>query len=137
MQNFSLVANQFCAKKQQFAAIICQSQFAQNCPISLLRNSSFAQFRKIFKMYFLDLKGFKPVSEFWKNLVIGHFYIFDQWLSRWVRISWAHTLFIGAKALGAPRGWGGGGSGSGPRILHKSWFFRHWIHCDLKVSSKN
>ena len=44
-QNFSFFAHQFCAKKQQFAQSFAKSHFAQNCPIPLLRNSSFAQFR--------------------------------------------------------------------------------------------
>ena len=57
-QNFSFVAHQFCA-------IIHKSHFAQNCPIPLFRNSSFAQFRNfviIIYVYFLELKGFLSVG---------------------------------------------------------------------------
>ena len=35
----------FARKKQHFAQSFAKSHFAQNCPIPLLRNSSFAQFR--------------------------------------------------------------------------------------------
>ena len=61
-------------EKTAICAIIRKSHFAQNCPIPLFRNSSFAQFRNfviIICVYFLELKGFSPaVSEFWKNLVL-------------------------------------------------------------------
>ena len=47
-QNFSFFAHQFCAKKTTICAkktticaIICKSHIAQNCPIPLLRTSSF------------------------------------------------------------------------------------------------
>ena len=44
-KNFSFFAHQYCAKKTTICAIIRKSHFAQNCPIPLMRNSSFAQFR--------------------------------------------------------------------------------------------
>ena len=62
-QNFSFVADQFCAKKTAICVIIRKSNFAQNCPIPLFRNSSFAQFCNfviIICLYFLELKGFSP-----------------------------------------------------------------------------
>ena len=49
-QFFSFFAHQFCAKKTTICAIIRKSHFAQNRPIPLLRNSSFAQFRKFVKI---------------------------------------------------------------------------------------
>ena len=55
-------------EKTAICAIIRKSHFAQNCPIPLLRNSSFAQFRNfviIICVYFLELKGFSPVSWYW------------------------------------------------------------------------
>ena len=44
-QNVSFCAHQFCAKKQQFAQSFAKVISRINCPIPLLRNSSFAQFR--------------------------------------------------------------------------------------------
>ena len=43
----------FCAKKTTICAIIRKSHFVQNCPIPLLRNSSFAQFRNFVKIKWL------------------------------------------------------------------------------------
>ena len=36
----------------------------------VLRNSAIPQFRYDHRVYFLELKCFQPVSEFWKNLVL-------------------------------------------------------------------
>ena len=48
---FSFFAHHFCAKKKtKICAIIHKSHFAQNFPIPLLRNSSFAQFRNFVKI---------------------------------------------------------------------------------------
>ena len=80
-------------KKTTICAIIRKSHFAQNCPIPLLQNLSFAQFRNFIcrRCVFLRI-------QFWKKLVleclpIGHFYIIDQWQLRRVQISWKRTLF--------------------------------------------
>ena len=78
-QIFSFFAHQFCAKKTTICAIIRKSHFVQNCPIPLLRNSSFAQFRKNQTVgdgvCFLEFNSGKIL--FW-NVFLGHFYIIDQ-----------------------------------------------------------
>ena len=51
-----------CVKKTTICAIIRKSHFAQNCPILLLRNSSFAQFCN---------QSFCAIPQFRKNQTVG------------------------------------------------------------------
>ena len=66
-QNFSFFAHQFLRKKQQFAQSFA-SHFAQNCPIPLLRNASFAQFRNFLKIKPLVTTCVFLRIQFWKIL---------------------------------------------------------------------
>ena len=78
-------------EKTAICAIICKSHFAQRCPILLLHNSAI-----LLKSYVCISWNWKVLADFWilEKSCFDHFYIFDQWQSRLVRISWGPTLFI-------------------------------------------